>query len=122
MHYSLPVNQRRYYLRTFFFFFSFFLHARSPLGSQDVEWSETGERLTWANWDAKQKEGGIVLVHSNPPKYIDMAISHPLVMIASDGIPFNVSAMHSLFFPFFFFWDLFIPEPKRSRQSHRAPI
>ena len=33
-----------------------------------------------------------MLVHSNPPKYIDMAISHPLVMIASDGIPFNVSA------------------------------
>ena len=103
------MNQRRYYLRTFFFFSFFFfctralfLHARSPLGSQDVEWSETGERLTWANWDAKQKEGGIVLVHSNPPKYIDMAISHPLVMIASDGIPFNVSAMHSLFFPFFF--------------------
>ena len=32
-----------------------------------------------------------MLVHSNPPKYIDMAMSHPLVMIASDGIPFNVS-------------------------------
>ena len=30
----------------------------------DVEWSETGERLTYENWEEHRAKGGIVLVHS----------------------------------------------------------
>jgi hypothetical protein len=59
----------------------------------DIEYTDTGERLTWENWDEHRKKGGIVLVHSNPAKYIDLAMQHPRVMIASDGIPYVVSVV-----------------------------
>ena len=61
---------------------------------QDLQWSATGERLTKDTFDKYRKEPGFVIVHMIPASIADLAIEHPLVMIASDGIPFDTGGEH----------------------------
>jgi N-acyl-D-aspartate/D-glutamate deacylase len=49
-------------------------------------WPVTGERLTRESFERYRKQGGFVIRFNNTEEMVRTAISHPLVMIASDGI------------------------------------
>ncbi|HEU5289181.1 MAG TPA: amidohydrolase family protein [Cyclobacteriaceae bacterium] len=54
----------------------------------DLQWSETGERLTKETFEAYQKKGGTVIIYSMKPEWIREAIKSPLTIIASDGMTY----------------------------------
>lgn len=60
----------------------------------DIEWVETGERLTAENWEAHRDRGGIVIAHIIPETVVETALSFPGVMVASDGTPFVNGRAH----------------------------
>jgi len=49
-------------------------------------WPATGERLTRESFERYRKQGGFVAQFGNTEEMVKMAIAHPFVMIASDGI------------------------------------
>jgi N-acyl-D-aspartate/D-glutamate deacylase len=49
-------------------------------------WPPTGERLTRESFERYHRQGGFVAQFTNTEDMVRLAISHPLVMIASDGI------------------------------------
>ncbi|MBL4802045.1 MAG: amidohydrolase family protein [Emcibacter sp.] len=57
-----------------------------------VEWPPTGERFTgkemWDQYRADNPEG-IVIIHAMTEQWVKQAMSHPGVMIASDGMPLD---------------------------------
>jgi len=59
---------------------------RSPESFATLLWPATGERLTRESFERYRKQGGFVIQFNNTEAMVRMAISHPLVMIASDGI------------------------------------
>ncbi|MGD0775000.1 MAG: amidohydrolase family protein [Candidatus Solibacter sp.] len=52
----------------------------------DLQWALTGERLTAESFARYRKQGGFVAIHSIPEEIVRLAVSNPLVMVASDGI------------------------------------
>lgn len=52
---------------------------------KDLEWPETGERLTAETFAKYRKTGGSVIAHSMQEAMVTAAVANPLVMIASDG-------------------------------------
>lgn len=52
----------------------------------DLQWAATGERLTAGSFARFRSQGGMVAIHSIPEEIVKLAIGHPLVEIASDGI------------------------------------
>jgi dihydroorotase len=56
------------------------------IGYGDLQWAQTGERLTAESFARYRKEGGMVAIHSIPEEVVRTAMSNPMVMIASDGI------------------------------------
>lgn len=61
---------------------------------KDLQWAETGERLTPETFGKFRKQGGIVIVHSIPEDAVRAAVANPLVMIASDGMPITGPKVH----------------------------
>jgi dihydroorotase len=59
-----------------------------------IEWVATGERLTAANWAEHRKLGGPIIAHVIPEASVDLAVAHPLVMIASDGVTYVNGRAH----------------------------
>lgn len=55
----------------------------------DLQWVETGERLTETTFKTYRAKGGIVIVHNMKPEWIDRGIASPLTMVASDGMPYS---------------------------------
>jgi len=53
---------------------------------KDLQWVDTGERLTSESFARYRKIGGMVALHSMKPEVVRSAIADPLTMIASDGI------------------------------------
>jgi N-acyl-D-aspartate/D-glutamate deacylase len=53
---------------------------------KDLQWVATGERLTAESFARYRKSGGSVIGHSIPEEIARLAVDHPLVMIASDGL------------------------------------
>lgn len=51
----------------------------------DLQWTATGERLTEETFGKYRKQGGDVVLHSIPEDMVRMALSHPGVIVASDG-------------------------------------
>jgi len=51
----------------------------------DLMWVATGERLTPESFERYRKQGGFVVMFHNTEETVRTAITHPLVMIASDG-------------------------------------
>lgn len=51
-----------------------------------LQWAATGERLTADTFARYRKQGGMVVIHSIPEEMVRLAVAHPGVMIASDGI------------------------------------
>jgi len=52
-------------------------------------WPATGERLTRESFERYRKQGGFVIQFGNTEAMVRAAVSHPSVMIASDGIVEN---------------------------------
>jgi dihydroorotase len=53
---------------------------------KDLEWAATGERLTEETFKTYRKKGGIVIVHLMSEEMIQLAVAHPLTIIASDSL------------------------------------
>ncbi len=55
----------------------------------DLQWVATGERLTETTFKTYREQGGIVIIHSMKPEWIDKGIQSPITMIGSDGMPYS---------------------------------
>jgi len=60
----------------------------------ELQWADTGERLTAETFETYRKKGGIVVIHSIPEEAARTAIANPIVMIASDGMPITGAKVH----------------------------
>ncbi len=58
----------------------------------DVQWQDTGERLTKETFDRYRKKGGVVIIHMMKEEMIELAMRTPFVMIASDAMPYAKGA------------------------------
>jgi dihydroorotase len=69
---------------------------RERLGADfgDLQWAATGERLTAESFERYRAEGGAVVMHVMDPEQVAAAIAHPLVMVASDGMPMQGARPH----------------------------
>ena len=61
---------------------------------KDLQWAETGERLTAETFEKYRKQGGIVVIHSIPEEAARTAVANPMVMIASDGMMITGTKVH----------------------------
>src|SRR6185437_10407200 len=52
----------------------------------DLQWTATGERLNPETFRKYRQQGGMVVIHSIPENVVKLAVTHPGVMIASDGL------------------------------------
>jgi Amidohydrolase family len=59
---------------------------RRGISYGDLQWTATGERLTPETFPKYRQEGGMVVIHSIPENMVKLAVTHPGVMIASDGL------------------------------------
>lgn len=67
---------------------------RMGIDYKDVQWTETGERLTAETFEKYRKQGGIVVIHMIPEEAARIAVANPIVMIASDGMPITGPKVH----------------------------
>lgn len=58
---------------------------RLAIGYGDLQWVETGERLTATTFAQYRARGGMVIIHNIPESAVRQALADPLVIIASDG-------------------------------------
>ncbi|HVS14578.1 MAG TPA: amidohydrolase family protein [Thermoanaerobaculia bacterium] len=65
---------------------------RLGISYQDIQWQDTGERLTEETFELLREEGGTVIIHMMKPEMIELAMKTPFVMIASDGMPYAPGA------------------------------
>lgn len=60
----------------------------------DLQWVNTGERLTAETFEKYRKEGGAVVIFAIPEEDARLAVADPTVIIASDGPPFTGPKVH----------------------------
>ncbi len=58
----------------------------------DLQWQDTGERLTEESFRNYYEEGGVLIIHMMKPEWIQAQIADPRVMVASDGMPYAPGA------------------------------
>ena len=58
---------------------------RLAIGYGDLQWTATGERLTEESFRKYRAQGGPVVIHSIPENMVVLALTHPGVIVASDG-------------------------------------
>lgn len=58
----------------------------------DLQWQDTGERLTEKTFDQYREEGGVLIIHMMKPEWIQAVMADPRVMVASDGMPYAPGA------------------------------
>ena len=61
---------------------------------KDLQWPETGERLTAESFARYRKTSGWVITFTNTEEMVKAAVISPLTMIASDGIPYVDGRSH----------------------------
>jgi dihydroorotase len=61
---------------------------------KDLQWTDTGERLTAETFEKYRKQGGVVVIHSIPEEAARTAVANPMVMIASDGMMITGAKVH----------------------------
>ena len=61
---------------------------------RDLQWAETGERLTPETFARYRKQGGLVVIHEIPEAAVRAAVADPSIMIASDGLPITGPKIH----------------------------
>ena len=62
---------------------------RLDISYGDLQWVETGERLTKETFDQYRKTGGVLIMHMMKAEWIKTGIASPGVIIASDGMPYS---------------------------------
>jgi N-acyl-D-aspartate/D-glutamate deacylase len=67
---------------------------RFAIGFKDVQWAATGERLTEESFARYRKQGGFVVIHMIPEESVRAALTHPGVMVGSDGVPLTNGGGH----------------------------
>jgi N-acyl-D-aspartate/D-glutamate deacylase len=67
---------------------------RFGIGFSDVQWAATGERLTADTFARYRARGGFVVIHMIPEDALQAALTHPDVMIGSDGVPLTNGGGH----------------------------
>lgn len=67
---------------------------RMGIDYQDLQWANTGERLTAETFERYRQQGGIVVIHVIPEEAARTAVVNPIVMIASDGMPITGAKVH----------------------------
>ena len=67
---------------------------RFAIGFKDVQWAATGERLTEESFARYRAKGGFVVIHMIPEDALRAALTHPTVMIGSDGVPLTNGGGH----------------------------
>jgi len=65
---------------------------RLQIAYGDIQWQDTGERLTEETFRTYREEGGIVIIHMMKPEWIETMMANPDVMVASDGMPYAPGA------------------------------
>lgn len=58
----------------------------------DLQWQDTGERLTAESFARYREEGGVVIIHMMKPEWIEAFMADPRIMVASDGMPYAPGA------------------------------
>jgi N-acyl-D-aspartate/D-glutamate deacylase len=58
---------------------------RLAISYGDLQWTATGERLTEETFNKYRQQGGAVVLHHMPENMVKLAVTHPGVIIASDG-------------------------------------
>ena len=58
----------------------------------ELQWVQSGERLTPETFQRYRKQGGAVIMHLMKPEWIQRAMASPFVMVASDGMPYAPGA------------------------------
>lgn len=58
----------------------------------DLQWQDTGERLTEETFKKYREQGGVVIIHLMKPEWIERGIKAPFTIIASDGMPYAPGA------------------------------
>ncbi|MEQ8861193.1 MAG: amidohydrolase family protein [Pseudomonadales bacterium] len=53
-----------------------------------LQWTETGERLTPETFEKYRRQGGWVIIHGRREETNSWLVAQPDVMVASDGVPF----------------------------------
>ncbi len=59
---------------------------------EDLQWQDTGERLTEQTFHRYRRQGGVVIIHMMKEAWIDAGIGRPSTMIGSDGMPYAPGA------------------------------
>lgn len=67
---------------------------RQGITYKDLQWVNTGERLTAETFEKFRKERGYVIVFSIPEEAARAAVANPMVIIASDGMPITGAKVH----------------------------
>jgi dihydroorotase len=67
---------------------------RMGIDYKDLQWADTGERLTAETFAKYRKQGGIVVIHAIPEEAARAAVASPIVMIGSDGMPITGPKIH----------------------------
>ena len=62
------------------------------IGYGDLQWQDTGERLTAETFQRYRAEGGTVIIHMMKDEWIREALSRDFVMVASDGMRYAPGA------------------------------
>lgn len=58
----------------------------------DLQWEDTGERLTSETFYEYREKGGTVIIHMMKPEWIAKGIADDRTMIGSDGMPYHPKA------------------------------
>jgi N-acyl-D-aspartate/D-glutamate deacylase len=61
---------------------------------KDLQWAQTGERLTAETFEKYRKQGGIVINFNIPESAVREALADPNIMVASDGMPITGPKVH----------------------------
>ncbi len=62
------------------------------IGYGDIQWQDTGERLTTESFNRYRASGGTVIIHMMRDEWIREALAQDFVMVASDGMPYAPGA------------------------------
>ena len=60
--------------------------AKLGIGYGDLQWAQTGERLSEESFNRYRKTGGLVILHMIPEEVIRTCVASPLTVIATDGL------------------------------------
>jgi N-acyl-D-aspartate/D-glutamate deacylase len=66
--------------------------TRLNISYGDIQWQDTGERLTKESYERYRGSGGVVIMHMMKEEWVRQAIGTPWVIIASDGMPYAPGA------------------------------